>query len=253
MSTKQKFIGIIPVRYKSTRFPGKPLADILGKPMFEHVYRRAVKCGLLDHVCLATDDARIFDAARESGIPVVMTSNEHKSGSDRVLEAARILNAAEDSIIVNIQGDEPLLEPGMLDQLLAPFISNPEINISTLARPISFDEAENINIVKVVFSQSGKALYFSRNLIPYSSDKSAVHAHIGLYAFRLKYLDHFSGLDQGRLEKLESLEQLRLLEADIPIHVVLTEHSSHGVDTPEDIKNVIKIMQEKNNESNSST
>lgn len=253
MSINQKFIGIIPARYKSTRFPGKPLADILGRPMFEHVYSRAVKCRLLDHVCLATDDTRILNAARESDIPVVMTSSEHRSGSDRVLEAAGILKAAEDSIIVNIQGDEPLLEPGMLDQLLAPFISNPEINISTLARPISFDEAENQNIVKVVFSTSGKALYFSRNLIPYSPDKSTIYAHIGLYAFRLKYLDLFSRLDQGRLEKLENLEQLRLLEADIPIHVVLTEHSSRGVDTPEDIKNVIKIMQEKNNESNSST
>ncbi len=250
MKPAHNIIGIIPARYKSVRFPGKPLADILGKPMFQHVYERALKCRLLNQVILATDDSRIFNAAQNINIPVVMTSSEHASGTDRVLEAAGIINAAEDSIIVNIQGDEPLLEPEMLDQLLNPFVSDPEVNITTLARSLNRNEAKSRNIVKVVFSRSGKALYFSRNLIPWSDEQISCFAHIGIYAFRMNYLERFNTLDRSRLEEIEKLEQLRLLEADIPIHVVLTEHVSHGVDTFEDIANVIKIMREKkNNES----
>lgn len=249
MFNKPVFIGIIPARYGSSRFPGKPLADILGRPMFRHVYNRAVKCRLLSHVCLATDDRRIFNAARDSNIPVLMTSREHKSGTDRVLEAARAINAPEHSVVVNIQGDEPVLEPEMLDQLLAPFVSAADVDIATLARPISPDEADNKNVVKVVFSHTGKALYFSRSIIPYSDKQLSCFAHVGLYAFKMPYLEKFCALDRGRLEKIEKLEQLRLLEADIPIHVVVTRHVSHGVDTPKDIENVIKIMREKNNES----
>lgn len=252
MSINHDFIGIIPARYESARFPGKPLANIMGKPMFQHVYNRALKCRRLSRVCLATDDDRIFNVAKKLNIPVVMTSSEHKSGTDRVLEAARIINAPDDSIIVNIQGDEPVLEPEMLDQLLKPFVSDPEVGITTLARPVSRHEAESCNMVKVVFSGTGRALYFSRNLIPWSNEQTGCYVHIGIYAFRMNHLEKFSAMVRGRLEKIEKLEQLRLLEADMSIHVVVTQHKSHGVDTPEDIKNVINIMREKNNESYSS-
>ena len=252
MTAELEFIGIIPARYESSRFPGKPLASIMGKPMLWHVYNRAAACRLLDHVCLATDDSRIYNTARDYSIPVVMTSNNHQSGTDRVLEAARLNNATEGSIIVNIQGDEPALKPEMLDQLITPFISSPEINITTLAREVSINEAVNKHVVKVVFSSSGRALYFSRNIIPYAADETRFFAHIGLYAFRMPMLEKFNTLNQGRLEKIEKLEQLRLLEADIPIHIVITEYMSHGVDTPEDIEIVIKILQERNNESSSS-
>lgn len=241
----QSFIGIIPARYESSRFPGKPLADILGRPMFWHVYVRAKKCRLLKNICLATDDERIFNSAQKFNVPAVMTSRDHASGTDRVLEAARIKNAAEDSVIVNIQGDEPALEPEMLDQLLEPFVSAPETSIATLARLISTNESKNKNVVKVVFSSTGRALYFSRSPVPFSEGPAEYYGHIGLYAFRMSYLKKFAMLDQSRLEKTEKLEQLRLLEADIPIHVVVTEHVSHGVDTPQDIENVIKIIREK--------
>jgi 3-deoxy-manno-octulosonate cytidylyltransferase (CMP-KDO synthetase) len=244
MNTGQDFIGIIPARYESSRFPGKPLADIMGRPMFWHVYTRAVKCRLLSQVFLATDHDLIFNTARNLNIPVVMTSSDHQSGSDRVLEAARLVNAARDSVIVNIQGDEPLLEPEMLDQLLTPFVSAAEVNVSTLARSIPREEATSRNVVKVVFSTSGRALYFSRSIIPWSEHETSCHAHIGIYAYRMKYLEQFSALKQSSLEKAEKLEQLRLLEADIPISVVVTRHISHGVDTPEDIINVTKIMRE---------
>ncbi len=249
MTADQKFIGIIPSRYASARFPGKPLADILGRPMFWHVYHQALKCSLFDRVLLATDDLRILEAAKGLLIPAVMTSREHNSGTDRVLEAAQTLGASDQSVIVNIQGDEPALDPEMLDQLLSPFVSGTDVGISTLARPVGFDEAQNINLVKVVFSGTGKALYFSRSVIPHPGENASLFAHVGLYAFRMKLLKSFSKMGQGRLERIERLEQLRLLEADIPIQVMVTERVSHGVDTPEDIKKVTKIIQEKHNES----
>ncbi len=248
---KTVFTGIIPARFDSSRFPGKPLATILGKPMFWHVYNRAVQCKALSAVYLATDHEEIFDCARKFGVPAVMTSKDHKSGSDRVLEAARILKLPDSSVAINIQGDEPALNPEMLDQLVLPFISDPEVKICTLARATTADKVRSKNTVKVVFSKSNKALYFSRNIIPYASDDNyPCHVHVGLYAFRIKYLKIFSNLGQSRLEKIEQLEQLRILESDIPIHVVETRYVSHGVDIPEDINNVTKIMQEKNNESN---
>ncbi len=221
--------------------------------MFQHVYNQAVKCNLLKFVCLATDDSRIFSTAEKLDVPVVMTSKEHKSGTDRVHEAARIINAADDSIIVNIQGDEPVLEPEMLDQLLGPFVSRQKVSITTLARSMNRNEASSTNLVKVVFSGTGRAMYFSRNMIPYSDEQTTCFVHIGLYAFRMGYLEKFKSLDQSRLEKIERLEQLRLLDADIPIHVVETSHVSYGVDSPEDIEKVIKIMRERNNESYSGT
>lgn len=235
--------GIIPARYGSTRFPGKPLVDISGKPMFWHVFTRASICPELSQVFLATDDERIESAAKALDVPVVVTRSDHPSGTDRVLEAATILNLPEDAIVVNIQGDEPLLEPAMLTELVQPFVS-PDIEVTTLARKIGQSKAGNINQVKVVFSKTGKALYFSRLPIPCYRDgqEELFFGHIGLYAFRMNALKKFVSLGPGRLETAEKLEQLRLLENDIPIHVVLTKHKSIGVDCPEDIKTICEIL-----------
>ncbi|RPJ10881.1 MAG: 3-deoxy-manno-octulosonate cytidylyltransferase [Desulfobacteraceae bacterium] len=246
MKKQNKCYGIIPARYASTRFPGKPLADIAGKPMFFRVYEHAIKCPELAGVILATDDGRIFSAAISLGVPAVMTRNDHPSGTDRVLEAAKLLNLPEDSIIVNIQGDEPLLKPAMLTELVMPFKSA-DAEVTTLARIISKKEAADINQVKVVFSKTGRALYFSRSPIPcYRDGKGkSFFGHIGLYAFRMKTLIKFVSLGPSSLETAEKLEQLRLLENDIPIHVVITEHKSIGVDSPEDIRTILKILDKK--------
>jgi len=233
--------GIIPVRYASTRFPGKPLADILGKPMFWHVFQRASRCPELVKTVLATDDRRIYSVAEKFDIPVVMTLPEHPSGTDRVMEAAEILDLPDDVVVINIQGDEPAIEPKMLTELIEPFV-NSEILVTTMAKKIDAEDAKNPDRVKVVFGENNKALYFSRSIIPYSRNnkKHEIYGHIGLYAFRMKILKKFVALPEGKLEHTEKLEQLRLLENNIPIHIVLTTHQSIGVDRPEDIKKVIK-------------
>jgi 3-deoxy-manno-octulosonate cytidylyltransferase (CMP-KDO synthetase) len=206
------FYGIIPARYGSKRFQGKPLARILGKPMFWHVYERARKCPELSQIVLATDDDCV----------------------------------PGDAVVVNIQGDEPTLEPAMLSELVQPFES-PEIHVTTLARKIHPKEAENPDLVKVVFAKDHKALYFSRSPVPANRNgkEDELYGHIGLYAFRMKILRQFVILGPSRLEAIEKLEQLRLLENGIPIHVVITNHQSIGVDRPEDIKTVSKILQGK--------
>jgi len=237
--------GIIPARFSSQRFPGKPLADILGRPMIWHVYTRARQCKALSSVVLATDDARIESAAKDLDIPVVMTGSDHPSGTDRVLEAAQKLNLAPDSVVVNIQGDEPALVPAMLTKLVQPF-AEPEIQVTTLAREISCDRAQNPNLVKVVVDKKGNALYFSRSPIPHyrQTDSPFYYGHIGIYAFRMPVLEKFVALPQGRLETIERLEQLRLLENGIPIHVVETNHQVIGVDRPEDIEIACRIISE---------
>jgi 3-deoxy-manno-octulosonate cytidylyltransferase (CMP-KDO synthetase) len=238
--------GIIPARYESTRFPGKPLADIDGRPMIWHVFNQARQCPELSSVVLATDDDRIRSVAEHHEIPVVMTRADHPSGTDRVLEAAGKMKLPAGSVVLNIQGDEPLLVPGMLTELVQPF-SNPQVQATTLARRITRREAASTDLVKVVFSHSGTALYFSRLPIPYHRDTSKDHyyGHIGIYALRMQTLERFVALDQSRLEVTERLEQLRLLENNIPLHVVLTEHRSIGVDRPEDLQVVEKIILEK--------
>lgn len=235
--------GIIPARYDSTRFPGKPLADICGKPMIWHVYHQACKCSLLKKNILATDDERILSVAESYDIPVVMTGKDHPSGSDRVLEAAELCRIPDDAVVVNIQGDEPLLDPEMLFELVTPF-ENKDISVTTLGHIISREDAENPNRVKIILSNTGKALYFSRSLVPYPRDAAepVFYGHIGLYAFRMNILKKFVSMDTGRLENTEKLEQLRLLENDIPIQVVLTEHESIGVDTPLDLEHVVSII-----------
>jgi len=236
--------GIIPARYGSRRFPGKPLVNILGKPMFVHVYERASACPEMEKVYLATDDWRIEAAANAHCVPVIMTSPGHKSGTDRVNEAAEKLGLPEHCVVVNIQGDEPALDPKMISRLLAPF-SDPKTRVTTPAGMITLDQAKDPNRVKVVRAGSGLALYFSRAKIPYdrAGDAPKYLGHIGLYAFRRDVLNAFSNMMQSPLEKMEKLEQLRLLEAGIPIHVVLTDYVSRGVDTPEDVAEIIEILE----------
>ena len=238
--------GIIPARYQSTRFPGKPLADIAGRPMIWHVFNQASQCPELSAVVLATDDERIRSTAEKFGIPVIMTRADHPSGTDRVHEAAIRMDLPADAVVINIQGDEPALQPAMLTELICPF-DQPQVKITTLARRINAREAADPDQVKVVFAQNGAALYFSRSPIPYrrNAQKDDFYGHIGVYAFRKKVLEKFVSLDRSRLEVTETLEQLRLLENNIPIHVVLTEHHSISVDRPEDIQVVQKIILEK--------
>ncbi|WP_243545542.1 3-deoxy-manno-octulosonate cytidylyltransferase [Pseudodesulfovibrio tunisiensis] len=244
MNTFPECHGIIPARYESSRFPGKPLANLLGKPMFWHVHSRASQCPLLKSVTLATDDQRIHDAAVELGVPVVMTSSDHTSGTDRVLEAARKLKLDNDAVVVNIQGDEPCLEPTMLEDLLSPFES-PKVKVATLASAIGPEEAMSPDRVKVVRAQNGRALYFSRAPIPFDRD-GKMHSyllHIGLYAFRMEALVRFGHLDPSPLEQREKLEQLRLLEDGIDIYVTETNHACHGVDRPADLESVKTILE----------
>ncbi|QGY40735.1 3-deoxy-manno-octulosonate cytidylyltransferase [Pseudodesulfovibrio cashew] len=244
MSNFPECHGIIPARYESSRFPGKPLAEIMGKPMFWHVHDRASRCPHLKSVTLATDDVRIREAAEAHGVPVVMTSAVHRSGTDRVLEAARTLGLDNDAVVVNIQGDEPCLEPAMLTDLLTPFAS-PRVRVATLATAMGYEDAQSPDRVKVVRAANGRALYFSRALVPHDRDEK-VHGfllHIGLYAFRMEALQRFGELDPSPLEQREKLEQLRLLEDGIDIYVTETTHTCHGVDRPEDLEKAKQILE----------
>ncbi|MFP4671824.1 MAG: 3-deoxy-manno-octulosonate cytidylyltransferase [Desulfohalobiaceae bacterium] len=236
-------IGIIPARYASSRFPGKPLARIQGRPMFWHVYARACKCPEIDHLYLATDHTRILQEAKRLGVPAILTSPEHHSGTDRVLEAGQALDLEQESILINIQGDEPVLDPGSLTQLLKPF-SRSQVQASTLAREISQESAQDPNLVKVVLDQQGQALYFSRAAIPYPAGGMPARylGHIGLYAYRLHVLQEFAALGPSSLEQTEKLEQLRLLQAGIPVQVSITRHESHAVDQPEDLEKIEAIL-----------
>lgn len=245
MNAFPKCYGIIPARYASSRLPGKPLVDLLGKPMFWHVHDRASRCPQLERVLLATDDERIRARAEELGVPALMTRTDHASGTDRVLEAAERIGVEPDAVVVNIQGDEPCLEPAMLTELLAPF-TDARVRAATLASPLSPAEARSPDRVKVALARNGDALYFSRSAIPYDRDGSGGDylLHIGLYAFRMETLRAFAALPQGALERREKLEQLRLLENGIPIRVSLTRHACHGVDREEDLAGVMNILRE---------
>ncbi|WP_054653156.1 3-deoxy-manno-octulosonate cytidylyltransferase [Salidesulfovibrio brasiliensis] len=244
MSTLPECHGIIPARYESSRFPGKPLVELLGKPMFWHVWKRAGQCAALKSVTLATDDERIFKAAENLGVPVVMTSPAHASGTDRVLEAARKLGIDTEAVVVNVQGDEPCLEPGMIDDLLKPF-GTCRAMVTTLVSTIGPEEADDPNRVKAVVASDGRALYFSRAKVPFDRDGGlhSYYLHIGLYAFRMQALMRFGELDPSPLEKRERLEQLRFLENGIDIRVTETAHACHGVDRPEDLNNILTILE----------
>ncbi len=244
MTEKPECYGIIPARYGSTRFPGKPLAEIHGKPMFWHVYHRVQQCPDLSAVYLATDDERIAEAAKRLNVEVIWTRPDHQSGTDRVFEAAKQLALPENDVVINIQGDEPILNPLLLSEVIRPF-TDPEVLVTTPVRAMHPESAKSPDRVKAVFSAKHKALYFSRAPVPFSRDSipAQFYGHIGLYAFRMQALARFVGMPPGRLEKIEKLEQLRLLENNVPIHVVITEHESLSVDRPEDLAAVSRYLE----------
>lgn len=236
-------VAIIPARYHSTRLPGKALADIAGRPMIEHVYRRAAAAKSVARVIVATDDARIAAAVAGFGGEAVLTSPAHQSGTDRLAEVAASLTC---DLVVNVQGDEPLLEPEMIDAAIAPFGADPDLMMSTLRRRID-DGADlrNPNVTKVVVDREGFALYFSRAPIPHTrtgQPEPPAWRHIGLYVYRRTCLIQLAQFPQTVLERAEALEQLRALEFGIRIKAVETSHDTIGVDTPEDLERVRRLM-----------
>lgn len=234
--TETSVLGVIPARFQSTRLPGKALLDIGGRPMIEHVYRRAAAARSLDGVVVATDDERIVQAVERFGGVVCLTSPTHASGTDRLAEIAAQVPAG---LIVNVQGDEPFLDPAIIDLAVAPLRENPAIQMGTAARRLRDPrELTNPHMVKVVCDARGTALYFSRAPIPYTADQSVSHAlvHIGLYVYRRETLLRLARLPQSPLERAESLEQLRALEDGIRIHVVESAYQSFEVNTPQDLE-----------------
>ena len=237
-----KIAAVIPARYASTRLPGKPLLDILGKPMIQRVYENACRAKGLDEVAVATDDERIFACVQGFGGRCLMTSPSCANGTERLHEAAGKLMA---DAYVNIQGDEPLLEPSAIDLLCACLRGEDAPACATLARPCSFGEAANPNLVKVVLDARGQALYFSRARIPYPRDGGegiGYLAHIGVYAYRADTLERFAKAPSSPLEDIEKLEQLRLLQMGIPIRVIQTRAWGPGVDTKEDLEEVRRLL-----------
>ncbi len=241
-----KIVVIIPSRYGSTRFEGKPLALIAGKPMINRVYEMASKAESITDVVVATDDQRIFNTVKDFGGNAVMTSKENRSGTDRVAEAAELIGLNLDDIIVNVQGDQPLLDPRCIDDLVKPFFTIPDLEMSTLAfKIINKDEITNPKDVKVTFDDKGFALYFSRSPIPFCRDSSTSYdsyKHLGIYAYSKQFLEVFRKLPYGNLEVIEKLEQLRAIEHGHKIMVVVTPYDSPEVDLPEDIERIEKII-----------
>ena len=240
-----KILCVIPARYASTRLPGKPLANIAGKPMIQHVYERASQARRPAKVLVATDHDEVYQAVKDFGGQVLMTSPDHPTGTDRLAEVARA--CPEYELIINVQGDEPLIEPAVIDQLAAAFDDEPELVMATLATVMAEDEYDKPSAVKVVTRRNGHALYFSRSLIPYPRVQLAelpVYKHIGIYAYRRDFLLTYAALAPTPLERTESLEQLRALEHGYNIKVLLTDFQSVGVDTPEDLERVNHIIQE---------
>jgi 3-deoxy-manno-octulosonate cytidylyltransferase (CMP-KDO synthetase) len=251
MKYPTKGTAIIPARYASTRFPGKPLALIKGLPMIQHVYHQVAKAETIERTIVATDDERIASAVHGFGGEVMMTRADHPTGTDRLAEVAAQIDA---DIIVNVQGDEPLINPRMIDQAVQPLLENPRFEMGTLASRIDqIEDFYNPNVVKVVKDSNGQALYFSRAPIPWprdlsrdelatSLDRVALYRHIGLYVYRRELVLSYPRLPVTPLEKLENLEQLRALEMGIRLFVAETEFSCHGVDTPEDLERVSALM-----------
>jgi 3-deoxy-manno-octulosonate cytidylyltransferase (CMP-KDO synthetase) len=239
----RKILGVIPARFASTRFPGKVLAQIAGKTMLQHVYERAALSTYLTGTLIATDDDRVYSVARSFGARVRMTRSDHLSGTDRAAEVASAENA---EIIVNIQGDEPLIDPAAIDAAILPMVHEPELVMATLKKRIEDPrEITDPNVVKVVTNSAGDAIYFSRCPIPFEREKSGstpYFKHIGLYVYQREFLLAYSALPLGPLETAERLEQLRALENGYRIHVVETEYESLGVDTPEDLQRVSRLF-----------
>lgn len=248
-----KFTVIIPSRYGSTRLPGKPLVDLCGKPMVQRVWEQAVKSGATK-VIIATDDLRVKNSAEEFGAEVFLTDKEHHSGTDRLAEVCAKQHLDNDEIIVNVQGDEPLIPPQIISQVAKLLSTDQDAQVATLSAPLnSFEDASNPNVVKVVSDNQLNALYFSRSMIPYDRDgmiqsvnelSKSLFRHIGIYAYRAGFLQLYTQLPQSSLEKLEKLEQLRVLQAGYQIKVeIAAEIPDAGVDTQEDVNRIIRLLQ----------
>ena len=233
-------IGVIPARYASVRFEGKVLADLLGKPLIQHVWENAKKAKTLDDLVVACDDERILKTVIKFGGKAVLTAKAHTSGTDRIAE---VITDKDVKVILNIQGDEPLIHPSMIDDVAYSLLNAPEQGVATIVKRIE-DEKEifDANVVKVVFDKKGQALYFSRCSIPFVREEEPgmrVHyKHIGLYGYTKDFLFTFKNLPPSKLEKLEKLEQLRILENGYPIRVIETKYETIGVDTREDLERV---------------
>jgi 3-deoxy-manno-octulosonate cytidylyltransferase (CMP-KDO synthetase) len=240
-----KKVALIPARYGSSRFPGKALAPILGKPLIQWVYEQALQVEGLDGVWVATDDERIKEAVAAFGGRALMTRADHPSGSDRLAEAAGLLNLSPEDIVINIQGDQPVFPPGLISQLAEVLSRDPAVVLVTPVRRLSDPAAAaDPNVVKVVFDRAGRALYFSRSPLPFWRDREPpyFYRHIGIYAYRVAFLKEFVHLTPGRWEAAEKLEQLRALEHGYPIHIVETDGDTREVDTPADARRVEEFL-----------
>jgi len=237
-------LAVIPARYNSSRFPGKPLADIKGKSMIQRVYEQAKLAGGIDRVIIATDDSRIFEHSKEFGAEVMMTSEKHRNGTERIAEVVQAIDEKFDAVL-NIQGDEPFVKIEQID-LLCSIISKKDNDIASLAKKIEEEsELKSPNTVKVVMSKHSKALYFSRFAIPYQRNLGADiirYKHIGMYAFKYSILNDLIRLSESSLETAESLEQLRWLESGYSIEMGITNYDSYGIDTPEDLVKAIERL-----------
>jgi len=238
-----KVLGVIPARYESERFPGKVLAKIGNKTMIRRVYERAHECKIIDKLVVGVDDERIREEVASFGGEALMTSTEHSTGTDRIVEVAEFYTDYD--IIVNIQGDEPGIDPALIHGVVELKKHNPEYAVTTGARPFHPNEDPlDPNRVKVALSHKNRALYFSRSLIPFPRNKieHPIHLHLGIYAYDREFLLHFNTLPYSSLEKTESLEQLRALENDYAIGVHLVQDALPGVDTPEDLKRIVSLF-----------
>lgn len=241
-----KIIAIIPCRFGSTRFEGKPLISILGKPMIQWVYERAKASDILTDAVVATDDDRIRDCVKDFGGQVLLTATVHRCGSDRAAEASNHLGLDSEDIVINIQGDQPAFDPRSLTHVVTPLRDDASVQMSTLVFKIDNPtEIQDSNCVKCVFDNNHYALYFSRSPIPYGRDQGMavdVYKHLGIYAFRKAFLDRFASLPEGRLENIEKLEQLRAIEFGYRIKVAKTPFDSKEIDSPSDLKDLEAIL-----------
>ncbi len=246
-------VAIIPARYSSTRLPGKPLIDLCGKPMIQKVYEQTQKAKLIDNILVATDHSRIAEVVKSFGGEVILTPTNLKSGTDRIAYAARRIGYGK--IIVNVQGDEPMISPKMIDEGIAPLINDRKIQVATLVKKIvKPDDLVNPNIVKVVLDKKGYAIYFSRSSIPFYRSELNIskwhqhftyYKHIGLYVYRKRFLLLFTSWQVSALEQAEQLEQLRIIENGYKIKATITNNDSIPIDTIEDVKHVRSILREK--------
>jgi len=237
----EKAVAIIPARFGSTRFPGKALQNLNGKPVILHVAQKASLCKTVGKVIVATDDNRILKTVESAGFMARLTSREHRSGTDRIAETAREI---EEEIVVNIQGDEPMIDPESVDLAVNELLRDKNLQVSTLRVPIGYEEYRNPNAVKVVTDKNGMALYFSRASIPYhrGEQRIPIYKHLGIYVYRRDFLLEFAGMEPTELEQAEQLEQLRILENGTGIKVVTAKADSIGIDTPEDLARAEELM-----------